>query len=88
MTACIHAVLAARVGAFTIHYRYRERNTRSGWCVPTPAVTEQRAAVSVTVDGVAQDSGFIRLVNDRIEHDVEVRAAESTPAVKPNSALA
>ena len=73
---------------FTVRYRYRETEYKIRLLRSKTSDGEQSAVVGVTVDGVAQDTGFIRLVDDRMEHDVEVRAAESTPAIKPYSALA
>jgi cellobiose phosphorylase len=55
--------------AFKVHYRYRETAYHI-------AVLDTRAGtgeMSVTVDGVEQHDKAIPLVNDRLEHSVEVR---------------
>jgi cellobiose phosphorylase len=58
--------LPAEWSEFTVRYRYRETEYR---------ITVQRAEEdkSVRVDGIAQDDTFIRLVDDRRSHEVEVR---------------
>ena len=38
------------------------------------------SATRVTVDGVAQDNGFIMLIDDRTTHEVEVWAGARLPA--------
>jgi cellobiose phosphorylase len=65
--------------SFTLSYRYRET---------TYAITVRRAGagdgVRIVVDGVEQDGGSIRLVDDREPHTAEVeigRADESSPAI-------
>jgi cellobiose phosphorylase len=65
--------------SFTLSYRYRET---------TYAITVRRAGagdgVRIVVDGVEQDEGSIRLVDDREPHTAEVkigRADESSPAI-------
>ena len=71
---------------FTVRYRYRQ--TEYQITLLRLNAEQQSTAASVMLDGVEQNVGFIRLVDDRIQHKVEMRIAESTPAVKSNSALA
>jgi cellobiose phosphorylase len=57
--------------AFKLHYRYRET-------IYHIAVLQTRAGndeMSVTVDGVEQHDKAITLIDDRLEHSVEVRIA-------------
>jgi len=65
--------------SFTLSYRYRET---------TYAITVRRAGagdgVRIVVDGVEQDEGSIRLVDDREPHTAEVEigwADENSPAI-------
>jgi cellobiose phosphorylase len=65
--------------SFTLSYRYRDT---------TYAITVRRAGavdgVRVVVDGVEQEEGSIRLVDDRQSHTAEVeigRADDSSPAI-------
>jgi cellobiose phosphorylase len=65
--------------SFTLSYRYRET---------TYAITVRRASerdgVRLVVDGIEQNEGSIRLVDDRQPHTVEVeigRADDSSPAI-------
>jgi cellobiose phosphorylase len=64
--------------SFTLSYRYRET---------TYAITVRRASaddgVRLVVDGIEQNEGSIRLVDDRRPHTVDVeigRADDSSPA--------
>jgi cellobiose phosphorylase len=62
----------------TIHYRYRETVYHIA-IAQTPAGEAGKGGVtSVTVDGVEQDGQAIALVDDQVEHAVEVRV----PAVQ------
>ena len=72
--------LPAAWGGCTIRYRY-------GSTVYAIAIRESAAgaglasgAVRVTVDGVVQPDGAIRLVDDRVDHQVEVSGLEGEVA--------
>jgi cellobiose phosphorylase len=54
--------------SFKVHYRYRETVYHI-----TVLQTSDGSEASVTVDGVEQPDGTIPLVDDHIEHSVEVR---------------
>jgi cellobiose phosphorylase len=53
---------------FTVHYRYRE----TVYHIIVKQSSADKAAARVTVDGVVQQDKFIRLIDDHIEHVVEV----------------
>jgi len=55
--------------AFKMHYRYRETVYHIAVVQPQTGNDE----MSVTVDGVEQDDKAVRLVDDHLEHSVEVR---------------
>jgi len=58
--------------AIKIHYRYRE-TVYHITIVQTPAGdSSKRSELLVTVDGVEQDGKAIPLVDDHVEHTVEV----------------
>jgi cellobiose phosphorylase len=71
---------------FALRYRYCE--TYYDIAVQrTEAESEaELEAVSVTVDGAAQEGNFILLSNDRQEHRVEVHVAASRPVLQAISA--
>ncbi|MCX5735315.1 MAG: cyclic beta 1-2 glucan synthetase, partial [candidate division NC10 bacterium] len=54
---------------FTVHYRYRE----TVYHIAVLQTSAGNGEMGVTVDGVEQDDKAIRLVDDRREHEVEVR---------------
>jgi cellobiose phosphorylase len=54
---------------FTVHYRYRE----TVYHIVVLQTSGDNGEMGVTVDGVEQDDKAIRLVDDRREHEVEVR---------------
>jgi cellobiose phosphorylase len=56
---------------FTLHYRYRE--TMYHIVVRQRAADPERtAAPVVTLDGIAQQEAFVRLVDDHADHHVDV----------------
>jgi cyclic beta-1,2-glucan synthetase len=55
--------------SFKIHYRYRETT----WRIVVIQLTDSNAKQTITVDGNACQDKFIRLADDRREHQVEVR---------------
>ena len=60
--------LPANWETFKLHYRYRET-------IYHIVVLQTRAAdntIGVTVDGIAQHDGAVPLIDDRLEHAVEV----------------
>ena len=57
---------------YKLTYRYRETEYRIT-VRRSEATEEQPKTTRVTVDGVAQDTGYIVLVDDRGPHEVEVR---------------
>jgi hypothetical protein len=58
-----------------IHYRYRETVYHIA-VSQAPAGDDEKGGVTrVTVDGVEQDSRAIPLVDDHVEHTVEVSVA-------------
>jgi cyclic beta-1,2-glucan synthetase len=56
-----------------LRYRYRETCYHIAVRRIQMNGDEKPAAASLTVDGVVQEGNFIRLVDDRQEHRVEVR---------------
>jgi cellobiose phosphorylase len=69
---------------FALHYRYRE--TYYHIAVRRTEGDGERGAVSVTVDGVAQEDSFVLLTDDRQEHRVEVRVESRSPVPQMISA--
>jgi cellobiose phosphorylase len=61
--------------AFKMHYRYRNTVYR----IAVSQTRDGPSAITVTVDGVAQQDCAIPLVDDRREHSVEV-SVHSLPA--------
>jgi cellobiose phosphorylase len=55
---------------FTIHYRYRE----TIYHIRIQKITD--GSTGITLDGVLQTGGFIKLIDDRREHSAEVRIGE------------
>jgi cellobiose phosphorylase len=55
--------------AFSVHYRYKETIYHIKF-IPMP---EEKGEVRVWMDGVNQPGGSIPLIDDRVEHDVELR---------------
>ncbi len=70
-------------GGFTLHYRYFETIYHI-----TIDHMEKGGVPAVTVDGVAQEKGIIRLVNDLVEHQVLVHLAAVAAPKLPEPALA
>ncbi len=69
--------LPAEWAEFTLHYRYR--GTTYHIVVRQRATAAERARASVvTLDGVAQQDAFVRLVDDHVDHDVEVLVERAT----------
>ena len=66
---------------FTLSYRYRDTEYRIK--VLRADVDASAAGFSLTIDGVAQPSNFIPLVDDRTVHNVEIRAAAVPSAASP-----
>ncbi len=64
---------------FALRYRYRETYYHIAVRRTERSVTKRSDATSVTVDGVAQDSDFIRLADDRQEHEVDVHIRSMRP---------
>ena len=60
--------LPAEWQGFTVHYRYRE----TVYHIKAVRTTAAAGSVTVTVDGVQQESPVIPLADDRREHNVEV----------------
>ncbi len=75
---CMHADWES----FTVHYRYRETT----YHIKVLQEAAGRSATSITVDGVAQQGKTIPLVDDRLEHSVEVNvevaAAPGAPSLQ------
>jgi cyclic beta-1,2-glucan synthetase len=67
--------------SFKLHYRYR-KTTYHILVTQRPATAEENAGqVTVTVDGVPRRDQAVPLINDRIDHAVEVNVlAAPTPA--------
>jgi cyclic beta-1,2-glucan synthetase len=63
--------LPAHWPACMIHYRYRDTSYRINFA-QRPPVPGQPAALTVKLDGADQPGTFVRLVDDRQEHTVEV----------------
>ena len=67
---------------FALRYRYCE----TYYDIAVQRTEAGLEAVSVAVDGTAQEGNFILLSNDRQEHRVEVHVAASRPVLKAISA--
>ena len=76
----ISPCLPAEWNEFTVRYRYRETEYRITVRRSTTDDEGVPSATRVTVDGVAQDNGFIMLIDDRTTHEVEVWAGARLPA--------
>jgi cellobiose phosphorylase len=55
--------------SFNLHYRYRE----TFYHITVERTGEGSVVGSVTVDGLAQEDRTVHLVDDRMEHNVEVK---------------
>jgi len=64
-TPCI----PAEWNSFRLHYRYRE----TFYHITVARVGAGCKVVSMTVDGLVQSDGAIQLVDDRMEHFVEIK---------------
>jgi cellobiose phosphorylase len=64
---------------FALRYRYRETNYQIVVRRTEMVGDETMDATSVTLDGVAQDIDFIRLADDRQEHEVDVHIRSMRP---------
>ncbi|MBP1596567.1 MAG: ndvB 2, partial [Acidobacteria bacterium] len=72
---------------FKVHYRYRE----TVYHIAVLQTVAEHAGMTVTVDGTEQDDQAIPLVDDRQEHNAEVRIhaapSQSTAALEHQTAL-
>jgi cellobiose phosphorylase len=64
---------------FALRYRYRETDYQIAVRRTEMVGDETMGATSVTLDGVAQDSNFIHLADDRQEHEVDVHIRSMRP---------
>jgi cyclic beta-1,2-glucan synthetase len=71
---------------FALRYRYRETYYHIAVRRTDAEADEDHDATSVTVDDVTQDGNLISLVDDRLEHRVEVRVASRRPIAQMSSA--
>jgi len=71
---------------FSLRYRYRE--TYYDIAVRRTGVEagDEADAATVTVDGVMQEGNFVTLVDDRLEHRVEVRVASRSQVPQMSAA--
>ena len=67
---------------FALHYRYRE----TYYHIAVRRSDEELDAVSVIVDGIAQEGNFVVLADDRQEHRVDVRVPARAPVPQMTSA--
>ncbi len=65
---------------FALRYRYRETSYQIVVRRTEMVGDETMDGISVTLDGVAQDMDFIRLADDRQEHEVDVHIRSMRPA--------
>jgi cyclic beta-1,2-glucan glucanotransferase len=65
---------------FALRYRYRETHYHIAVRRTEVEGDEDIDAVTVTLDGVAQEGNFVPLADDRKEHQVEVRVEVRCPA--------
>ncbi|MBA2547394.1 MAG: cyclic beta 1-2 glucan synthetase, partial [Burkholderiaceae bacterium] len=66
---------------FTLRYHYRDR--ASEYRITVLRGTELSAGASLTLDGIAQHTPFIQLVDDRKVHEVQMRTAAIPSAATP-----
>jgi cellobiose phosphorylase len=66
---------------FTLHYRYRQ-TTYHVTVRQRATGAESTSASVVTVDGILQQESFVRLVDDRQDHHVEVSVEPATTRVE------
>lgn len=76
--------LPATWQAFTLHYRYRETVYHIAVSQTHTGDAMQNSTMRVTVDGIERPDKIIPLIDDRLEHSVEVKihkALESNPLI-------
>jgi cellobiose phosphorylase len=71
---------------FGLRYRYRETNYQIVVRRTEMVGDETMDATSVTLDGIAQDIDFIRLADDRREHEVDVHIRSMRPVPQMTAA--
>jgi cellobiose phosphorylase len=71
---------------FSLRYRYRETYYQIVVRRTEMEGNEETDAIGVTVDDVAQEGNFVPLVDDRLEHRVEVRVATRTQVPQMSAA--
>jgi cyclic beta-1,2-glucan glucanotransferase len=71
---------------FSLRYRYRETYYQIAVRRTEVEGAQELEAVSVTVDGVAQEGAIVLLADDRQEHQVEVRVASRRPVPERSAA--
>jgi len=71
---------------FSLRYRYRETYYDIAVRRTEVQAGEEADAATVTVDGVMQEGNFVPLVDDRLEHRVEVRVASRSRAPQMSAA--
>ena len=67
---------------FKLTYRYRKTPYHIT-VIQAPAGTVQRTAVDVTLDGIGFDGGYIPLIDDGVEHAVDLQVVSAAPPALP-----